>query len=181
MKTASLRNNLLSSMGLILTKMYVVSAKLLNQPSKKKNNGCDDAKTVVLSCRKYYDDNPNVPKLEWINLLNRKVFLIDYNELGRIEAVNKNTIVIKRGSFRLKRYYITPNMLMVKSTKTKTSNHRIRYPEKNDNLFLDLVFDEAKLYQSNRIPNPNVFATLGTSYRYMPQPYSKWNQQQKEE
>ena len=136
----------------------------LRKRGRNRNN--DDAKKAMLHCHKYYDNNSDVPKLEWINLLNRKVFLEDNSGLGRIEAVNADSIVIKRGSFRAKRYYIRPPMLIASAAKTTTNpDHLSSYHVKYGNLFLDLVFDEVSLYESNRIPNPNVSATLGTSYR----------------
>lgn len=182
MKSAFPHSRLLSSIELIFGKLCLAGTKMIQRLRKRGlNRYNDDAKTVMLPCHKYYDNNSDVPKLEWINLLNRKVFLADNNELGRIEAVNADSIVIKRGSFRAKRYYIRPLMLIARNAKTTTNSHLSCYHEKYGNLFLDLVFDEVTLYKSNRIPNPNIFATLGTSYRYIPEPYSKWKVWQNEE
>ena len=115
--------------------------------------------------------------------MNRSVFLVDNSELGRIEAVNQDSIVIKTGSLRPKRYYITRNMLRRRSNKTTSSSSRSFDSRSNNEskLFLDLMLHEVTLYESNKIPNPNVFVTLGASYNYIPQPYSNWRQQQDEQ
>src|SRR5579884_2225353 len=110
-------NDILSSIAAsfarICLRLVKSSAVVSSAQSSRRNNKAngmhiDDnrgAKTE-LACRKYYDNNSDVAKLEWINLLNRSVFLVDNTELGRIEAVNHDSIVIKTGSLRAKRYYI---------------------------------------------------------------------------
>jgi hypothetical protein len=40
-------------------------------------------------------NNPNASKIEWINLIGNDVFSLDEKELGKIEAVNKDFVVLK--------------------------------------------------------------------------------------
>lgn len=172
-------SSIVASFARICLRLVKSSAVVSSAQSSRRNNrtNCIDeahnAKTES-ACRKYYDNNSDVAKLEWINLLNRSVFLVDNTELGRIEAVNHDSIVIKTGSLRAKRYYITKDMLKRRknnnnnnkassSTTTTASNDRSNHLKDNNNtLFLDLVYDEVTLYESTKIPNPNAFATLGT-------------------
>ena len=189
-------NNILSSIVASFARicLRLVKSSALFSRRNNKANGIDKAHNAKTesACRKYYDNNSDVAKLEWINLLNRSVFLVDNTELGRIEAVNHDSIVIKTGSLRAKRYYITRDMLKRRrnnnnnnnkasssSTTTTSSNDRSNHLKDNNNntLFLDLVYDEVTLYESTKIPNPNAFATLGTSYRYVPLSRSKWSEQ----
>lgn len=102
----------------------------------------------------HYDNNASLPKLEWINMLGRTVFLQDGLELGKIEALNTENIVIKKGAINPTRYYFSHCML-----KKEQSGHYI----------IDLTSSESVLYQRDMVPNPSYYVTLGGSYfGYMP-------------
>ena len=177
-------HNLRSYIAATFSKIYLEFTKICRLSKEKKENDGNNVKRKLHRDRYSRSNNTsNTPLLEWINLLNRSVFLVDNSELGRIEAVNQDSIVIKTGSLRPKRYYITRNMLRRRSNKTTSSSSRSFDSRSNNEskLFLDLMLHEVTLYESNKIPNPNVFVTLGASYNYIPQPYSNWRQQQDEQ
>jgi hypothetical protein len=169
-------SNPLSLIAAGLYKAYSRIVKLSCQRNVKNSSTKESSynlnKKRSPSYKYYYANNTDFAKLEWINLLNRSVFLVDNTELGKIEAVNQDSIVIKTGSLRAKRYYIIHNMLR---RKKDAENYN------NSHLFLDLVSDEITLYESSIIPNPNAFVTLGTSYKYIPLSFSQWKEQQERE
>jgi hypothetical protein len=100
-----------------------------------------------------YNNTP-LPKLEWINMLDRTVYLQDDSELGKIEAVNIENVVIKKGTVKPRRYYVGHSML-----KRQESGH----------FNIDLAGSESSLYERNIVPNPSYYVTLGGSYfAYMP-------------
>lgn len=170
-------SNPLSSIAAGLYKAYSRIVKLSCQRNVKnsstKESGYNLNKKRSPSYKYYYANNTDFAKLEWINLLNRSVFLVDNTELGKIEAVNQDSIVIKTGSLRAKRYYIIRSMLKKKEQniiEKKSIFNRCNCNgvtniknNKSHALFLDLMADEVELYESNKIPNPNAFVTLGTS------------------
>lgn len=108
---------------------------------------------------RYYQNNPNASKMEWINLIGNDVFSKDEVELGKIEAVNKDFVVVKKGAFNAKRYYIFHSF--VKGTDGKE-------------VWLKIPSDEAAKYRNDdKIPNPANFTTLGSMSHmaYPPIPY----------
>ena len=92
------------------------------------------------------------PQLEWINMLDRTVCLRDYSELGKIEALNAENVVIKKGSIKPTRYYVGHSMLQ-----KQYSGHYM----------IDLASSELPLYERQMVPNPSHYLTLGCSFAYM--------------
>ena len=94
-----------------------------------------------------------LPPIQYLTLLGSSVYLIsDGTKLGKIEAINKDLIIIKRGHANVIRYYVRHNMLC-RATGSK--------------LCVDLTLDEASLYIRRAVPNPSNFITLGS---YFPNP-----------
>ena len=96
--------------------------------------------------------NTSLPKLEWINMLDRVVCLHDDSELGEIEALNAQNVVIKNGSIKPKRYYVGYSMLQKRD---------------NGHFVIDLAKSELPLYERQTVPNPSHYLTLGCSFAYM--------------
>lgn len=110
----------------------------------------------------YYDKDSStttttsLPKLEWINMLDRTVYLRDGFELGKIEALNIENVVVKNGAINPTRYYFGHSML-------KKEQHSGHY-------MVDLASSELTLYERNIVPNPSYYVTLGGWYfGYIPQ------------
>lgn len=87
-------------------------------------------------------------------MLDRTVCLQDGLELGKIEALNVENVVIKKGAINPTRYYFGHSML---------KKHH------SGNYVVDLVSSELILYKRDMVPNPSYFTTLGGSYfGYLP-------------
>jgi hypothetical protein len=112
-----------------------------------------------------------VQEIEWLKLLDRVVFLVDGSTLGKIEAINSHHVVVKKGSIKATRYYLRPEMLKKKKFKGYDYKYQAGLLE------LDLTPDEARLYESTRIPNPSRYVTLGTTssscFGYFPVRYGE--------
>ena len=108
---------------------------------------------------RYYENNPNVPKLSWVDLLGRTAVSSNDHNLGKVEAVNAEFTVIKKGFAKVDRYYIPTKMLADIATDKK--------------LKFNLTKDQLGTYKKDQVPNPSNFATLGGSSHmaYPPIPY----------
>jgi hypothetical protein len=123
---------------------------------KDKNNNKGIGKTDKTYHHRYYATNPKVPKIEWIQLLGENAYSSDGSQVGKVEAVNKNFIVLKKGIIKPKRYYVP---------------HSVLKGSDGSELFLDLpLYEIRSLYSRNEVPNPANFATLGGSLSYMGYP-----------
>lgn len=111
---------------------------------------------------RYYENNPNVPNLTWLDLLGRPAFSSDDHNLGKIEAVNSDFVVLKKGATRVIRYWVPTRVMKEGSS---IDGNEIKFA---------LTQDPLGLYKKKDIPNPANFATLGSStshMAYLPIPY----------
>jgi hypothetical protein len=108
----------------------------------------------IISSSSTYRQQSSLPNLQWINMLDRRVHLYDGSEAGKIEAINRDKIVIKNGSLRTTRYYVDHSML-----EKKVDGHFV----------LQMTKVELLLFRREMVPNPSCYVTLGGSYfGYMP-------------
>ncbi len=133
----------------------------------------------IKNLMKYYEDNPNTSNLDWIKLLDKTVRTLnddnnnndnnnndnnnnDNNEeeLGKVEAVNEEHVVVKKGLINVQRYYIPHSY--VKGTD-------------GNEILLKLTRSETEPFiRNNKIPNPANYTTYGGSIShraYPPIPY----------
>jgi hypothetical protein len=54
-------------------------------------------------------DQPDIPKMSWISLMNESVHTSDDIDIGDIDAVSRDFIVVKRGYVNVHYYYIPIN------------------------------------------------------------------------
>lgn len=121
-----------------------------------KPHGDDDKFQIKYNDHYHANDrSAGLPNLEWISMLDRTVCLKDGSDLGKIEALNVENVVVKNGSMSPTRYCFGHPMLR----KEQHSGHYI----------VDLASSELSLYQRDMVPNPSHYVTLGGWYfGYMP-------------
>lgn len=111
---------------------------------------------------RYYEGNPNVPKLTWLDLLGRAAISSDGHSLGKVEAVNSEFVVIKKGMTGVVRYWVPVKVL--KQESSIADDGKLKFV---------LTQDQMQLYKKEEdgdIPNPSNFATLGASTSHMAYP-----------
>lgn len=99
------------------------------------------------------------PETKWIDMINESVHTSDDVDIGDIEAVNRNFIVIKRGFVKVHYYYIPVNavegwdghVLWLKSTEehVKANYERAKTPDPNFYYIKDFPY-----YSTTYMPLP---------------------------
>lgn len=108
---------------------------------------------------RYYENNPGVPKLAWLDLLGRNAMSSDGRGLGKVEAINSEFVVMKKGMTGVIRYWVPVEVLRQDSS--VASDGKLRFV---------LTKAQMQRYKKDDIPNPANFATLGASTSYMAYP-----------
>ena len=108
---------------------------------------------------RYYENNPGVPKLTWLDLLGRTAVSSDGRDLGKVEAINSEFVVIKKGMTGVIRYWVPAKVL--KQDGGVAGDGKLRFV---------LTKAQMQRYKKDDIPNPSNFATLGSSTSYMAYP-----------
>ena len=107
---------------------------------------------------RYYENNPSVPKLAWLDLLGRNATSSDGRSLGKVEAINADIVVLKKGMTQVVRYWVPVEIL---------KDIRVGAGGK---LQFTLTHTQMQHYKKDLIPNPANFAALGASTSYMAYP-----------
>lgn len=82
------------------------------------------------------------------------LFACETAQLGKIEALNLENIVVEKGSINPTRYYF---------------GHLMLRKQQDGQYIVNLASNESILYQRNTVANPSCYVTLGGSYfGYMP-------------
>jgi hypothetical protein len=103
--------------------------------------------------------NSDKPRAEWIDLINESVHTSDDMDIGDIEAVNRNFVVVKRGYINVHYYYIPVNAV------DGWDGHVLWLKKSED-------FVKGK-YERDKPPDPNYYYLKDFPYystTYMPLP-----------
>jgi hypothetical protein len=118
-------------------------------------------------CTRYYMVSSSPTKtfgsvLKWVDLLNESVHTSDDQDIGDIEAINREFVVVKRGFINVHRYYIPSNQI-----------------EGWDGNVVWLKINEEEVkskYQKDDVPDPSryLIKDYENYYRYAVYPPIEW-------